>query len=54
MQGCIETYCKCKRDWQTARYVAKKVSKRAIKGDEGKEANHSTCYTSQVLKFPQG
>lgn len=26
------------------RYVAKKVSKRAIKGDEGKEANHSTLH----------
>lgn len=55
MQGCIETHCKCKRDWKTARYVARKVSNRAVK-DEGKEANHSACYIifcSQVLKFRQ-
>lgn len=43
MQGCTEKYCKCKRDWQTSRYVVRKVSNRAVK-DEGKEANHSACY----------
>lgn len=57
MQGCIEAYCKCKRDWQTVRYVAKKVSNRAVKEGEGKEDNHSAYYIifcSQVLKFPHG
>lgn len=48
---------KCKRHLQTARYAAKKVSNRVIKGDEGKEANHSAhdiISCSQVLKLPQG